>query len=300
MIGLRHDIGERAYRADPCPDFEGGAPSLNHSVARAMLRSPLHAWRAHPRLGGARDGPRDSSARSMMAVGSAVHKLTLGKGAEIVRIDAPDFRSKAAQQARDDAEAAGLIPLLEKHYEIAEAMAQEARPVLAAELGPDFHAEAVAIARDELGSWLRCMCDAITTDLRVIVDWKTTDSAEPEGFERKIRNDYATQAAFYSHILDLIDPKGAGRRRFLFGVQERDCPQAITFHELDPAMMEIAAKQMERARTRWAACLLSDKWPPYERGPHIVSPKPWDLDAEMERQFQDDSAQAAVEAEKYL
>lgn len=293
MIGLHLDMDERAYRADPCPE-----PSLNHSVARLILRSPLHGWREHPRLGGGREEARASGARSMMAIGAAAHKLTLGKGASLARIDAPDFRSKAAQYARDDAECAGLIAVLEKQYEIAEAMAEEARPAIAAELGDDFHAEAVAIARDDYGSWLRCMCDAITPDLRLILDWKTTESAEPETFAKKIRADYTTQAAFYSHILDLIDPKGAGRRRFVFGVQERECPQAITFHELDPALMEIAAKQMERARVKWAACLAIGKWPAYERGPHIVSPKPWEIDAEMERQYQDDTAQAALEAEE--
>lgn len=301
-IGLHLAMDERTYHADPCCSAgqlnfaEGGGPSLNHSVARAMLRSPLHAWRAHPRLGGA----AQRSPSREMALGSAAHALTLGKGAALARIDADNYLTKDAKNARDAAYAQGFIPLLAREYALAEAMAAEAGPLIRAELGEGFHAEAVAIARDELGSWLRCMIDAMTPDRRVLLDYKTTDSAEPEAFARKVREEYSTQAAFYSHILDLIDPEGAGRRRFVFCAQERDCPQAITFYELDPALMEIAAKQMERARVKWAACLKLGKWPAYERGPHIVAPKPWDLDAEMERQFQDDSAQAALEAEKYF
>lgn len=284
MEGFHTDMDAGRYHADPCP-----TPSLNHTVAKLILRSPLHAWKAHPRLGN--KGRREGS--SITAIGSAAHALTLGKGAEIVRIDADNYRTKDAQNARDAAYAQGFIPLLGKELAIAEAMAEIARPVILDELGADFLAETAAIARDGT-TWLRIMADAMTPDHRVVLDWKTTDSADPEVFAQKVRTEYATQAAFYCQVLDLLDPGGIGRRRFLFGAQERDTPEAITFHELDPAAMEIASKQMERARIKWEACMLTNKWPPYDRGPHLVAPRSWEIDAEMNRQYQDQIAEAAL------
>lgn len=284
MEGFHPDMDAGRYHADPCP-----VPSLNHTVARLILRSPLHAWNAHPRLGG--KAKREGS--SITAIGAAAHALTLGKGATIARIDADNYRTKDAQNARDAAYAQGAIPLLAKELAVAEAMAAIARPVIIEELGANFLAENVAIARDGT-TWLRSMIDAMTPDYRLVLDWKTTVSAEPETFARLVRDDYATQAAFYCQVLDLLDPEGMGRRRFLFGAQERDCPEAITFHELDPAAMEIAQKQMERARIKWEACMLVDKWPPYDRGPHMIAPKAWELDAEMNRQYQDDLAEAGL------
>lgn len=285
-VGIHRDMDDRTYRADPCP-----VPSLNHSVAKAMLRSPLHAWREHPRLGNV----RRSSGSSVTAIGSAAHALTLGRGAAIAKLPFENYRTKEAQNARDAAYAQGFVPLLAKEWAVAETMADVARPMVRAELGDDFLAEAVVIVKDEHGSHLRMMGDAATSDFRVILDWKTAVSAEPEEFAQRIRSEYLTQAAFYSFIYDQIDPDGAGRRRFLFGAQERDCPEAITFHELDPALFEIASKQMERARAKWAACLMTNKWPAYDKGPHLVAPRPWQIDAEMDAQYEDDKAAALAE-----
>lgn len=284
-----YDLDHGAYHADPCP-----TPSLNHTVAKLMLRSPLHAFRAHPRLGG--KGKRSASRE--MNIGSAAHALTLGKGVGIAKLPFENYRTKEAQNARDAAYAQGFVPLLPHEYEVAETIANNARPIIRAELGEDFVAESAAIAMDDFGSWLRMMADAQTPDHRVVFDLKFVDNAEPEAFAQTVRYEYATQAAFYNDVLDLLDPDGIGRRRFLFAAQERDVPEAITFHELDPAAMEIAQKQMARARAKWAVCLKQNKWPAYDRGPHLISPKPWEIDAEMERQYQDDRAAVQARAEE--
>lgn len=278
-----YELDHTTYHADPCP-----VPSLNHTVAKLILKSPLHAYKAHPRLG--------SSAKRVasreMNIGGASHALTFGKGVGVSRLPFDNYRTKEAQNARDAAYAQGFVPLLPREYETAEAMAALARPAIEAELGRDFLAETTAIAVDEHGSWLRMMADSKTPDHRVILDLKSAVSAEPDEFARRVRDEYATQAAHYNDVLDLLDPDGIGRRRFIFMAQERDMPEAITFHELDPASMEIAQKQMERARTKWAACMRLNKWPAYDKGPHLISPKPWEIDAEMDRQYEDDKAAA--------
>lgn len=280
--GLYPDMLAPAYHADPCP-----VPSLSHTIARILhTRSPLHARRRHPRLGGKPESPNHE-----MAIGAAAHALMLGRGAALARIDAENYRTKDAQNARDAAFAQGFVPVLAKEYAKAEEMAEIARHVLERVCGApiaDLHIETVAVATEQavdadgarIETWQRCMADAITPDFQLVIDYKTCATAEPEYFGATVRKYYATQRAFYDHVLshDAIDPGGRGKRRFLFMAQERDCPEAITFHEVDPALAEIAEMQMARARRKWAECMLNDHWPAYDPGPHLVAPMPWEIE----------------------
>lgn len=297
--GFYYDMDAPTYHADPCP-----APSLSHTIARILhTRSPLHAKRRHPRLGGL---PQRVSAE--MAIGAAAHALTLGRGSALARIDAENYRTKDAQNQRDAAFAQGFTPLLAKEYAQAEYMAHVARPALELVCGArieNLRIETVAIAtephddlprndfRDNNDTWLRCMTDAATPDFRLIVDYKTCATAEPESFGANVRKYYATQRAFYEHVLDCVDPDGRGKRRFLFMAQERDCPEAIVFFEADPALTEIAGMQMARARRTWAECLLNDAWPAYDPGPHLVAPMPWEIDAEISAEYDEQLKESA-------
>lgn len=285
-----YDLSAEQYHADPCP-----APSVSHSVARLLIdRSPLHAKNAHPRL---TPGPREETKRRDMALGTAAHKLMLGKGKSLVVIDADDFRTKDARAQRDEAAAKGLTPVLRADFDRAEAMAPFARQAIESWLGGSLegaHVEVTAAAL-EGKHWRRSMMDIVTPDLRIIVDYKTTEDASPEASERRIwGNGYDTQAAFYNHMLDLLDPAGKGKRRVLFLFQERDCPEALSLHELDAAAMDLAENRMRVARSRWDKCLDAGVWPGYEPGPHMIAPKPWqlsdDIDAAYEDEFQPGAA----------
>lgn len=275
-----YDMSADAYHADPCPE-----PSLSHTIAKLIAqRSPRHAKRAHPRLGG-----RNDRRSREMSLGSAVHTLTLGRGAALAHMPFDNYRTKDAQHQRDVALAQGFIPLLTKEYELAEAMAAEARPRLETLCGgklTDLLVETVAVAQGEDGQWLRMMGDIMTPDLRLVVDLKTCASAEPEAFAAAVNKYYATQPAFYFDILDRLDPDGIGKRRFIFAAQERDDPEMMTFHELDTAALEIGQAQMQRAREKWASCMQSGEWPGYAIGPHLVSPRQFDIDAEMSAEYE--------------
>ena len=99
-----YDLDAAAYHADPCPE-----PSLSSSIGKLIVgRSPLHAKCAHPRLNPDYQ-PRESG---KFDLGSTVHKLILGKGAEVVAIEADDWRTKAAKEARDTARGDGKTPML--------------------------------------------------------------------------------------------------------------------------------------------------------------------------------------------
>src|SRR4029077_5767017 len=94
--GIHFDVPASTYFADPC---EG--PSLTQSIAKILLeQSPLHAWHAHPRLGGKPDEPEAYD--SAKAIGNAAHKLMIGRGKEIMVLEFDTFRTKDSQQIRDD------------------------------------------------------------------------------------------------------------------------------------------------------------------------------------------------------
>lgn len=275
-----YDMEAARYHADPCP-----APSLNHSVARVLLeQSPAHARLVHPRYGGA-----TSPSTREGVIGDAAHALLLGRGKALAVLNYDEFRSKEAKQARAAAFAQGFTPIRCCDYDLACAMAEAARPTLASVTGEAWRPEVVAIAHPK-PTWLRTMIDALSNDLRLIVDYKTVESAEPEACAAKVRQYYATQQAFITHVLDLLDPENIGRRRFLFMFQERVPPYAITWCEAEPALVELAEKQIARAVLKWALCTSLNKWPAYPPGPHLVAPKPWDLNAELDRQYAEATA----------
>src|SRR4051794_7079341 len=105
------DVTADEYHADPCEQ-----PSLSVSIATEMTRrSPLHAWQLHPKLGGLRREPT-----SAMDDGTLIHALLLGKGLDRVAVfDVPDFKKKAAQEARDSATAEGKCVVKKSDFDSA-------------------------------------------------------------------------------------------------------------------------------------------------------------------------------------
>src|SRR3990167_1259095 len=94
MNGIVDGLPIADYIKDPAPQ-----PSLSASLAHVLLtRSPKHAWLAHPRLNPAWE-PDESEARQ--DIGTIVHALLLeGDASRVVVIEAEDYRTKAAKEAR--------------------------------------------------------------------------------------------------------------------------------------------------------------------------------------------------------
>lgn len=130
--GIYADIPDHVYHSDTLTD----RPALSSSIAKLMLRSPLHAFTAHPRLN-PEWGPVE---KKTFDIGRAAHRAVLGRGSDYVAI--PDgllasngaASTKAAKEWIEDARERGLTPLkaLEDEREAAAAeLAESAR-----ELGP--------------------------------------------------------------------------------------------------------------------------------------------------------------------
>ncbi len=193
-------------------------PALSSSLAHKLLtRSPRHAWICHARLNPAW-APHDAS---RFDLGSAAHAVLLeGKGELLHVVDAPDFRTKAAQAERDAARLAGKIPLLREQADAVEQMVTVAKRAIAT--SPDLRHvrldELVAettLLWPEGKAWCRCRPDWMTATRDVVLSYKTTaSSAEPDAFTRGVllSSGYDLQAAFECRGVELPTDSGEAPR----------------------------------------------------------------------------------------
>lgn len=265
-----HFMSAEKYHADPCV-----VPSLNCSVAKIILReSARKAWFSHPRLNPAFAQKEESK----FDIGQASHAMLL-EGANVIEsCDFPDWRTKEARTARDNARAIGKIPLLRRHRDDVVAMVAAAEAFIQhseiADYWPEGDSELVGIALED-GIWLRCRFDRIAKNRRFIVDYKTTEDVSPEVFSRQItRMGYDLQEAFYRRVARIL---GATGPRFVFLAQSVEPPYECTLHGCDPALQEIADTEVEHAMHLWRVCSSTKAWPSYGPRIHWALPTNWQL-----------------------
>ncbi|HYR45035.1 MAG TPA: hypothetical protein VER98_18535, partial [Terriglobia bacterium] len=117
-----YTISADEYHADCCP-----TPSLSASIATILIQqSPLHAKSAHPRL---TENPVREEERHL-DLGRLCHALMLEGDDIAVVIEADNYRTRAAQEARDAARSIGKCPLLAKEMVEVREMMLECRAQL--------------------------------------------------------------------------------------------------------------------------------------------------------------------------
>lgn len=261
--GIHGWIPEDVYHAD--------RGSLSVSGAKLLLPPSCPA-----KFRQAQDHP--PAAKRIFEFGHLVHLLVLGKGVPTVEIQADNYRTKAAQQARDEARAAGKIPVLvgpeandEFGAELAKAQAMTdavfahpvAGPLL---LNRKNEVEQSLYATDSAtGVRLRGRIDAMhfgDDGTLTLIDVKTSTTANPDELVRKFYGlNYFMQHAWYVDLLTALrlamDPD------FLFVVVEKDPPHLVSVVRYrDDALKE------GRRRNRWAIdlyaeCVKRGEWPGY-------------------------------------
>lgn len=276
VVGLSK-VGTERYYADPCK-----APSLNQSTATTLLKlSPRHAWAEHPKLGATR---RRKKTREM-DLGSVMHSLVLGEGKEIEVIDAKDFRTKAAQAAKAEAENAGKVAVVTDVYERAVTAAKRLTAGLG-EWGIDLQAGEVEVSafwiEETAVGPIQCrgMIDAL--QLPTIWDLKCKETAHPEACGRAL-GDYGEeiQLAAYTSAIEKLHPQVAGRVKFRWVFAEKTEPFAFTVGDPDGMTEMIGQQRWRRACEIWARCLKRNWWPSYADGPVRVGMPEWKMREEM-------------------
>ena len=249
--------------------------ALSSGVCHTLLtQSAAHARyeQLHPRV-----------STGAMDLGTVVHRVLLeGHEDGIVLVEAEDWRTKVAREARDEAHATGQIPLLAKAIEEVRDMVEVARAYIASsELAGIFARgkpeQTLLWQEDTL--WCKARPDWLTHDWRTIIHYKTTGrSANPEAFaSHMVDMGYDLAAAFYAQGLTAVSTVHAFDVKSVFLVQETEPPYACSLVGLSPGLMELGMLKAERAIKVWRQCLLSGDWPAYPTEVCYAEPKPWHM-----------------------
>lgn len=268
--GIHLDMPTAQYFADCCP-----APSLTQSIAKVLLeQSPAHARLEHPRLRppSVSDDEPAEKYDSAKVIGDAAHAMMIERGKDICEAKFDNFKTKAAQEFRD--ENAGKVVILSKHLRRASAMVNAARASI--EL-IEWHAAfedgngEVVIAWEESGIWFRSLIDWKASTIPVCYDLKTSGmSVAPHSIGMMIEKaGWHIQAAMHERGLDVLEPRDAGRRKFRFLAQENYPPYAVTPVELDEHWMTLGRKKLQFAVDIWRRCIETDHWPAYPLVPLV-------------------------------
>lgn len=252
-------------------------PMLSQSIATTLItRTAQHAWRSHPALGG-----KGRTATPAMELGTAAHSLVLGKGAKLRIVEADDWRSKSAREAREAARDAGEVPVLAAQHNEIVIMAGEIKAQLDA-LGIDLCGESeAAIEWDEesaLFGPVRCrgMIDHLVEDAGKIYDLKITNDASMAAIEKSaMRFGYDIQRAAYVSALEKLRPDLVGRIDYVILFAESEYPHLVHPVRGDGTFRELGEMRWRRAVNEWAACLSTDTWPGYATGINTITAPPW-------------------------
>jgi hypothetical protein len=266
-------------------------PALSSSGAKVLVRPGGPARYAYERT-----HPRPPKAA--FDLGHAAHDAVLGVGPVIVVVDAADWRTKAAQEERRLAYAAGRVPLLigdaARVADMADALRAHpvARRLLHTATGqPEvslfWHDPEHDVDRRGRVDFLR-QPDA---DGRLIlVDYKSTGTgADPDTLARAVINyGYHGQAAWYR---DLVIGLGlCSSAPFVFVFQETTAPYLVHCVELDPDLLAMGADRNQRALSIFAECTRTGVWPGYnDTGITQLTAPGWAL-----RQHEDNLQDAAA------
>lgn len=246
-------------------------PGLSHSDCTLLMECPArYRWY--------KDG-NGRPYKPEFEFGHVVHELVLGAGGGIEVIDAADWRTKAAKEARDAALADGRAPVLTHEFAEAKACAAAVRshPLAAKLLDHLDHAE-VAAVWDDGDVPRKAKLDGIAG--RFGVDLKTSQDASTAAFGRSAgKYAYASQQAYYEDALR--DAFGIDDPKFVFVVVEKYPPYLTNVIELDAYDVELGARRNRAAIDLYRRCRDTNTWPAYGDGLNVAQLPRW-AEIEME------------------
>ncbi len=255
--GIYHDLPGLDYFTHP---------ALSASGAKRLLPPSCPALYRHWA-----DNPEPP--KKEFDFGHAVHGLVLGRGDPVHVIDAPDWKTKKAQEDRKAAYARGDIPTLTKDWTAAKAMvaALRAHPLAGPLFEPGTGQAEVSLFwhDDEFGIGRRARLDWVKG--RLLVDYKTTRSAEPEACSKAMVDyGYHGQLPWYCDAAvacGLVEDPAP-----LIVWQEKTAPYLVHVTEPDPAALAAGRDRNRRAMDVFARCTAAGRWPGWGEDPMCRSP----------------------------
>lgn len=279
-------------------------PALSVGTLQTLLdECPAAAWfRSHLNPNRPADEPSDQA-----DAGTIAHAILLeGDHSRVAVIDPADYPAKstgaipngwtnnAIRAARDDARAAGKIPILLADIGTINAMVDAAQtyieslrttePAIWRAFQPDGGESELSCTWSEGAILCRMRPDRISTDRRIIIDAKFTKrSAEPNSWSRSQIGPmgYRTRAAWYrrgAQALFGTEPD------YIFLVVEQEPPHLCSLVGMDPANLAFGTEQVEQAMTDWRRCVERNHWPAYPARVAYPEVEAWEIARWQERQ----------------
>jgi hypothetical protein len=209
--------------------------------------------------------------------GHVAHKIILGAGAEIEVLDFDSFRTNAARDAKAQAYAEGKVPILERDYANAKAMAWQVKNhPIAGPLLTDGRGEQSLFWNDRAtGQSLRARVDWLRnprSSRLIVVDYKTTTKVDPPSLEKAIYDfGYHQQGATYREgcmVLELGDERTVVNLVF----QMKTAPYLVHVVQLTPGDLQLGSARNRAAIRIYRECMASGQWPGYDEVSHIEIP----------------------------
>lgn len=259
------DLPEDAYHATTALSAGGAWVLASECPAIYHHRSPFN-----PNAAPAENG-------KAMDIGTALHLAALEPDRLADRImvfKANDWRTKAAQQARDLAYKAGLVPLLTKDRETVDRLAAALRAnEYAAALLDGADTEVSYFWTSDDGIPCKARADIVTRDGAAIADLKASTSAAPGFFQRQAFNaGHFLRTPFYTDGWRLVSGKSAD---YWYIVVSREEPHLVTVCKLDERAVEWGRLMIRRAIELFKRCRERNEWPAYCTEPTILSLPSW-------------------------
>lgn len=239
----------------------------------------LDAYHAHDSLSssGARQLLAECPARfrygepgrtKALDLGDAAHEWILEGEAwpqrHVVLNDDFNARTKDGKARIEEIEASGRRPLKASDFAIIKAMKQalEAHPLASAAFHNGKPEQSLFWRCSEFGIWCRARPDYLRLDSRIVPDYKTTRSAEPEYLMKAMfEYGYHQQAEWYLRGIETLGLIEEPRMLFVF--QEKEPPFLVTCVTPSDVALQWAALQNRKAREVYARCLQTGVWPGY-------------------------------------
>lgn len=235
------------------PDTEYHArPALGSTSVKTLAKYPpaVFRWQA--------DNPQPHKA--VFDLGTAAHSLILEQDESAFEIiDAADWRTKAAQTARDDAYTKGKVPLLQRDYEAVKGMWYSVMDHPTA--GPLFtgHIPEQSYFTTLQDVPVKARPDALNGT--TVVDLKTT-GADLNDLARTVNNfGYHIQQAHYEAVMEAC---GQAVDDFVFVFVSTQAPHMVRVVRLEDAAVEFGNDRMAHALEVYRHCTLENHWPGYE------------------------------------
>ncbi|HCF99590.1 MAG TPA: recE [Chloroflexi bacterium] len=240
-------------------DYHADEALGSTSLKTLATRTPAHYQhdKTHPKFSDA------------FTLGTAAHSVILeGDPSGIVVVDADNWLTRSAKEAKSAALGSGLQPLLTKEWAQVLAMndAVMAHPLARAAF-TDHRAEE-SIFWEEDGLMLKCRPDAWKPG--VLVDLKTARDANPNEFGKTAHEFGYHQSA--AHYIDGVKAATGEELPFHFVLVEKTAPYLVSVVELDIEAVNIGRQLNDRAKRIYRECVEMNTWPGYPTADLISLP----------------------------